>query len=387
MNPIVGRKLVVWILSALAISLCSCGSGRREQVFIAGGYDLQGNYSDRIDLYDPAAQRFVAGGTMLKKRIEYGAVLLKNGKILIAGGSVSHEVNDAGIADAELYSPASKSSVASAHSLNVARAALTATLLNNGKVLLAGGNDGNGTPLASAELYDPETDTFTMTAGSMSVPRFAHTATLLTDGRVLLVGGFQEISASGIVTSNTGDVYDPATGTFTPTAAMQEPRAFHTATLLPNGKVLIAGGATTESPSSTAELFDSASLTFTAAGTMTDARAGHAAVLLPSGKVLLTSGIDAFNMDGTSGFALTAEIYDPSAGSFRRTGGTMVQTRAGHSAITLANRTVLLAGGGTGDGSVISNTAEIYNPVTDSFSAVGPMSTTRGLVQAVSLVK
>jgi len=98
-------------------------------------------------------------------------------------------------------------------------------------------------------------------------------------------------------------------------------------------------------------------------------------------------GIDAFNMDGTSGFALTAEIYDPSAGSFRRTGGTMVQTRAGRSAITLANRTVLLAGGGTGDGSVISNTAEIYNPVTDSFSAVGPMLTTRGLVQAVSLVK
>ena len=99
---------------------------------------------------------------------------------------------------------------------------------------------------------------------------------------------------------------------------MQEPRAFHTAALLPNGKVLIAGGAPTESPSSTAELFDSASLTFTAAGTMTDARAGHAAVLFPSGKVLLTSGIDAFNMDGTSGFALTAEIYDPSAGSFRR---------------------------------------------------------------------
>jgi Galactose oxidase, central domain/Kelch motif len=355
-----------------------------EHVFVAGGYDLRGNYSNRIDFYDTATRTFVPAGFMLTKRIEYGAALLKNGKILMAGGSVVHEINDAGIPDAELYDPRGEISIATAHPLNVARAGLTATRLRNGKVLLAGGNDAFGAPLASAEIYDPATDTFRMTAGKMSVPRFAHTATLLSDGHVLLAGGFQQVSASGIVTSNTADVYDPETDTFKATSTMSMARAYHTATLLLSGRVLVAGGATVAAPTNTADIFDPESMKFTpTTGSMTDFRAGHAAALLQSGEVLLTSGIDAFNQDGTSGFAITAEIYDPTTGTFRRTTENMVQTRAGHSSTTLLDGKVLLAGGGTGNGSIISDTAEIYDPCTDKFSATGVMTTTRGLVPAI----
>ena len=167
---------------------------------------------------------------------------------------------------------------------------------------------------------------------------------------------------------------------------MGEPRVYHTATLLRDGRVLIAGGATVDAPTAGAELFDSTALLFIPTGTtMTDARAGHGATLLPSGTVLLTSGIDAFNPDGSSGFAPTAELYDPASDTFRRTAGDLTQTRAGHSQVLLSDSTVLLLGGGTGDGSTISATAEIYDPSTDSFAAVSPMSTTRGLVAAIPL--
>jgi Galactose oxidase, central domain len=130
----------------------------------------------------------------LNARIEYGAALLPSGLILIAGGSVSHEVDDAGLDAAELYSPGTKMSTPTKSPLNVPRAALTATALKSGKVLLAGGSDDSGTPLASAEIYDPQTNTFALSQCTMADPRFAHTATLLKDGRVLLVGGFVSLA-------------------------------------------------------------------------------------------------------------------------------------------------------------------------------------------------
>jgi hypothetical protein len=103
--------------------------------------------------------------------------------------------------------------------------------------------------------------------------------------------------------------------------------------------------------------------------------------------VLLTGGIDAFNPDGSSGFTPTAELYDPASDTFRRTAGELTQTRAGHSQVLLSDGTVLLLGGGTGDGSIISATAEIYDPATDAFAAVSSMSTTRGLVTPLPLTR
>jgi hypothetical protein len=383
-----GRALAV--IAALLAVLSGCDNDlpeKREQVFVAGGYDLQGHYSAAVEFYDVQTRTFVSGGTMLNARIEYGAALLPSGLILIAGGSVSHEVDDAGLDAAELYSPSTKMSTPTKQPLNVPRAALTATALTSGKVLLAGGSDDAGTPLSSAEIYDPQTNTFALSQCTMVDPRFAHTATLLKNGRVLLVGGFTSLAPDFTATAS-ADIYDPETDTCTSVAPMGEPRVYHTAALLRDGRVLIAGGATVDAPTAGADLFDPTALVFIPTSTtMTDARAGHGATLLSSGMVLLTGGIDAFNPDGSSGFAPTAELYDPASDTFRRTAGDLTQTRAGHSQVLLSDGTVLLLGGGTGDGSIISATAEIYDPATDAFAAVSSMSTTRGLVTPLPLTR
>jgi hypothetical protein len=223
----------------------------------------------------------------------------------------------------------------------IARTGHTATLLNTGKVLVAGGPDN------SAELYDPATRLFTAT-GSMSKPRQFHSATLLNNsmlpnyGKVLIVGS----------TDATAELYDPAAGTFSATGGPTIPRAGNTATLLNTGKVLVAGG-----PDATAELYDPATGTFKATGTMTAARSGHTATPLRDGRVLIAGGT-------TAGAAVaSAELYDPVIGTFTAT-GSMNEVRSGHTATLLADGTVLVAVAGT------DATAELYSPGAGTFSMV-----------------
>ena len=160
-------------------------------------------------------------------------------------------------------------------SLNTPRNSNSATLLPNGKVLIAGGYDYNTGFLASAELYDPATGTYSPT-GSMMIPRLGHTATLLNNGKVLFVGG--ETSSSGYTA--TAEIYDPATGTFVATGSMSVVHYAHSATLLNNGKVLIAGG---YNPANgylaDAQLYDPATGTFTTTGSLVVPHYGHTATL------------------------------------------------------------------------------------------------------------
>jgi WD40 repeat protein len=174
----------------------------------------------------------------------------------------------------------------------------TATLLQNGKVLIVGGVlTSTSDPDATAEIYDPATGTFTMT-GAMATAREQHTATLLADGRVLIVGGTTSPPASltsawlatGAVDlqgTATAEIYDPSTGSFSGTGSMAAARTFHTATLLPNGTVLIAGGG---NENSTAEIYDPATGSFSVTGGMEVGRSGHTATLLPNGSVLVAGG-------------------------------------------------------------------------------------------------
>ena len=217
-----------------------------------------------------------------------------------------------------------------------ARFAHTATLLLSGKVLVAGGSGRSGY-LASAEVYDPEAGTWSST-GTLVTEREGHTATLLASGKVLVAGGFNRNTASVVGTS---ELYDPATGTWTPTGSLATARDYHTATLLLNGKVLVAGGAPDAagySSFSSAEVYDPVTGTWTTIGPMGSARQAHTATLLPNGRVLVAGGAD------VGYFNSGAELYDPAAQTWTAT-GSMGSARGIHSATLLPDGKVLAAGG------------------------------------------
>jgi len=292
-----------------------------------------------IEVYDPGTGTFTEiVGEDGAGIFGHTATLLPNGKVLLAGGFVN-SVWDYGVSassnGANLYDSAT-GEFSGTGNMTASRGGHTATLLANGKVLIAGGadQDPTGTGLASAELYDPNTGTFTQT-GSMAVGRFLHTATQLQDGRVLIVGGVLTSASDPVATA---EVYDPATGIFTMTGAMATARERHTATLLADGRVLIVGGATSAgtTATATAEVYDPSTGSFSVTGSMAEARTFHTATLLPNGKVLVAGGGDENS---------TAEVYDPATGSFSATGG-MEIGRSGHTATLLPNGSVLVAGGG-----------------------------------------
>ena len=145
--------------------------------------------------------------------------------------------------------------------------------------------------------------------GNLVTARFFHTATLLPNGKVLVAGGLHDGS-----TLASAELYDPASGTWTATGSLATARDHHTATLLPNGKVLVAGGFDGSVALASAELYDPASGTWTATGSLATARYGHTATLLPNGKVLVAGGLT------DSGSLASAELYDPASGTWTATG-------------------------------------------------------------------
>jgi N-acetylneuraminic acid mutarotase len=253
------------------------------------------------------------------------------------------------------------------------RSGATATLLTNGMVLVAGGSDTSTfQTTGAAELYDPATGQWAAT-GSMNTPRINHTATLLPDGRVLVAGGTGTNFLAPppfFTTLTNAEVYDPTTGAWTPTGGMTVARRQHTASLLPNGKVLVAGG--TYDSSGRCELYDPANGTWTLTGTMTTNRQEHTATVLTNGMVLVAGG------EATVGFNLkpiaTAELYDPNTGAWTAT-GSMTTNRFEHSATLLKNGKVLVEGGTATSTSILNNStsAELYDPVNGTWTATGSM--------------
>jgi large repetitive protein len=261
-------------------------------------------------------------------------------------------------------------------SMTSARYGATATLLKDGRVLIVGGM-GAGGNLATAELYDPATCTFRAT-GSMPAPRAGYTATLLSDGRVLIAGGFDGFTS----TLMSALLYDPGTGSFSTTGSMTLPRTNHSATLLPDGEVLIAGGEIT-SPGNTdnlasAELYDAITGTFRATGSMTATRNGEGVALLPDGRVLFAGGNDGSRYTGD---LASAELYDAITGKFSPTGSMLAGW--GESATVLQDGRVLVLGEirnlPIGTLPTTRPSAELYDPTTGTFSMTGPFGAPIGL--------
>ena len=320
---------------------------------------------------------FVPAGDLQHAREFHTATLLANGKVLVAGSGNQDGYCLNGLSSAELYDPVANS-FALTGAMTIGRYAHTATLLANGKVLMTGGfsseSDCPGagiTPaLTTAELFDPFNGSFAAT-GSMAEDRGGHTATLLTSGKVLIVGGGKvggdapPFFGDGSVAA---EVYDPTTGAFTSTGNMGTGRVGQTATLLNDGKVLIAGGWTGSQPIATAELYDPGTGTFSLTGSLTSARAGHTATALQDGRVLITGGFTAYHAGPDQVGSDTAEIYNPATGLFQVT-GSMAVARWLHTATLLPNGTVLVVGDG-----VVS---ELYDPIATSFLPSASTETTR----------
>ena len=265
------------------------------RVLIAGG--------GTAELYDPSKGIFTPTGNMVTLEGQT-ATLLSNGKVLITRGTVDYRTG----APTELYDPGT-GIFTQVGDLDLHKLQSTATPLSDGKILLAGGS-----PFGDAAIYDPTSGTF---AFLDYFRLWSHTATLLRNGAVLIAGGHDVDEWGDQETLGTAQIYDPSIGSFKPTESLFEPREGHTATLLPSGLALVAGGVWNYSRVlSSAELYDSANGAFIRTGAMNVNRISHTATLLPDGRVLITGGRDVWSQTPGSGrtttdVRATAELYIP----------------------------------------------------------------------------
>jgi hypothetical protein len=294
-------------------------------------------------------------GGMLTPRHSHSATKLPDGRVLIVGGREGNST----LASAEIYHPQTRA-FTEAGRLRLGRMSHEATILKDGRILITGGLDANISVTSSAEIYDPRAAAFSV-AGTMKWPRYDHRATLLNDGRVLITGG---LGPDWPQTAR-AEIYDPQTGVFTAIESLKVARADHTATLLNDGRVLLAGGSSGPRMSSdivaSAEIFDPSTGQFTSIEAMNVLRHKHSATLLADGTVLIIGGVSAMTWNNRGD--PSAEIFDPSTGSFTSTGSmSLPRYKIRDAVVRLPNGQVLVAGG--------AGRVEIYDPVTARFSTV-----------------
>jgi len=296
-------------------------------------------------------------------RENYVAIKLNDGRTLYAGGADDGHAIKRG----EIFDPSSNK-IRPTGAMIVPRCGPTATLLPDGSVLIAGGAtcSEEPAPIRTLEIFDPASATF-HEAADLNFPRFDLKTLLLSNGRVLIAQGYGQTHEL----IGPAEIFDPKDAIVQPAGSMMNPRCFGSETQLPGGQVLIAGGVRCDEPEreaiSAAEIFDPSGQ-FGRVGTMSIARVCHTATLMKNGKVLIAGGASALS----SGVALdSAEIYDPSTSSFSRT-GSMTKARACATATLRDDGTVLVKGGQSENGiaaPIDLTDSEIYDPTTGKFTA------------------
>jgi len=319
------------------------------QVLVAGGADYKWNGYASAELYNPLTGKWTFTGSMNSPRLYHTATLLPNGQVLVVGGSANlASWPPPALASAEVYNP-STGTWKTTGSLKTGRYSHMAVLLPNGKVLVVGGEMTSGAYTPSTELYDPSTGKWT-TTGRLIVTRYGFEATSLQNGKALVAGG--NAATGGLLAE--AELYDPSTGKWTTTGSLNDARALTTLTLLSNGQVLVAGGNDANGfngYASSAELYNPSTGKWTTTGSMNTSRLYHTATLLANGEVLVAGG-----RTYAPGPLAEAELYNPSADAWTTT-GSMNTARAGHTGTVLQNGQVLVAGGDS-----TGTSAELYTP-------------------------
>ena len=302
---------------------------------------------------------WVPAGTMSQPRDGASAALLKDGRVLIMGGSgqggetTSAELLDAGGS----FSPAA--------SMNIPRSRHISVVLSDGRVLVAGGSTSGGGVTNSAELYDPAANSWSDVAGGMTEARAGHTASLLGDGRVLIAGG-----ENGGTISQSVEIFDPLANSFTFAGALSSPRKNHAAAVLADGRVLIIGGSDGSNVLASSDIYDPTSASVSAGPALALPRAGHSATSLLNGNVLVAGG-----NNGADDVA-SAELYDATTSVFSPSASSLSAPRRDHLAFLLPNNNSVLIVGGTSAGTALAS-AELYVPWTGAFQATASLSDAR----------
>jgi hypothetical protein len=300
------------------------------RVLLAGGITDESTATALAQVYDPATGEWAFAAPMPAERGKAGASLLPDGRVLISGSASEPDLTSV------IYDPATNAW--SATGAPTGGPGQTLTALASGNVLSTGGTGASGRPLVGAEVYCPSTGTWSP-VGEMEVPRSLYTATLLQDGRVLVTGG-HNVDLGGALSSV--EIFDPATNRWAPAACMTAPRYEHRAVLLPDGRVLVAGGRTASGEiTASAELFDPISGTWSATGSMFTPRTAFEMNVIGDGRVLAAGG----NIL-SSGFLSTprAELFEPAAGSWK-VAVSMNTTRTEAASVVLLDGRVLISGG------------------------------------------
>src|SRR5271157_504588 len=338
------------------------------KILVAGGQDSSAAGLSSAEIFDPATGSWTPAGSMTFPRFGHAAVLLPNGKVLVVGGTPNNPVCTGPPVgnSAEIFDPATGSWTLTA-TMNVARNSPAAVLLADGRVLVAGGGNRCGGVFNSAEIFDPTTGIWTVTAG-MNVARQEPAGLTLPNGKVLVAGGS---GGNPFPSLASAEIFDATLATWTLTGSMQNPRIWggdddsapDGLIPLPNGSVFTAGGMNRPCYGcqplialAAAELFNPTAGVWTATGNMNSARLYPRSTLLATGQVLVTGG------ESLVAVLSSAELFDPVAGTFSPAGN-MTTPRVVQSATLLADGRVLVAGGYL-NGALDS--AEIWGSVGDT---------------------